>query len=74
MIDVMGEMWGTMIINCAAIVCSTAGLLALCSKDVVVLAMVGRLYVCTLAKSACVAMNIPRHQDEDVSVCAETLE
>ena len=39
-IDVFGEMWGTMLLNCAAVVCSTAGLLGLCAREIVAIALV----------------------------------
>ena len=39
-IDVFGQMWGTMLLNCAAIVFSTTALLGICAKDMAVIILV----------------------------------
>ena len=39
-IDAFGQMWTSMLINSLAIVCNITGLLAMCAKDPIVLALV----------------------------------
>ncbi len=52
MIDVFGQMWGTMVLNSAAMIFAVIGLLALCAKDLSVIALVGSMSVACAAHSA----------------------
>lgn len=39
-IDTYGQMWATMLLNCAAVVFNIVGLLGLCAKERMVIALV----------------------------------
>lgn len=46
MIDALGEMWTSMLLNCTASVCSVAGLLGICAQEKIVFALVILLILC----------------------------
>lgn len=47
--DTMGQMWGTLIINCATALCSLVGMAGVCIHEKIAIAVVGSFFfVCLL--------------------------